>query len=104
MTLRRVGQGRVIRLVEFYLMPGLVGGGYNHSVADGESDEEVDDVREVRGQLGHGLAVEAHEVHLAAAIVDFVQELRVRCDVFLLQDRDMVLSVPGCVWTVVSTL
>lgn len=53
-------------------MPGLVGGGHHHRVADGESDEEINDVSEVRGQLGHGLAVEAHEVHLTAAFIDFV--------------------------------
>lgn len=53
-------------------MPGLVGGGHHHSVADGESDEEINDVREVRGQLRHGLAVESHEVHLTAAFIDFV--------------------------------
>lgn len=65
-------------------MPGLIGGRHHHCVADGESDEEINDVGEVRGQLGHGLAVEAHEVHLTAAFIDFVQELRVRGDIFLL--------------------
>lgn len=53
-------------------MPGLVGGGHHHCVADGERDEEINDVSEVRGQLGRGLAVEAHEVHLTAAFIDFV--------------------------------
>lgn len=70
-----------------YLLPGLVGGGHHHCVADGKSDEEIDDVRQVRGQLGHGLVVVAHEIHLTAAVIEFVQELRVRGDVFLLQDR-----------------
>lgn len=70
-----------------YLLPRLVGGGHHHRVADGKSNEEVNDVRQVRGQLGHGLAVVAHEIHLTAAVIEFVQELRVRGDVFLLQDR-----------------
>ena len=70
-----------------YLLPGLVGGGHHHRVADGESDEEVEDVCKVGGQLGHRLFVEPHEVHLTAALVHFVQQLRVRCDVLLLQDR-----------------
>lgn len=70
-----------------YLLPGLVGGRHHHRVAEGKSDEEIHDVRQVRGQLGHGLAVEAHEIHLAAAVVEFVQQLRVRGDVFLLQDK-----------------
>lgn len=74
-------------------MSGLVGGRHHHSVADGESDEEVDDVGEVGGQLGHGLAVEAHEVHLTAAFIDFVQELRVGGDIFLLQDRTELIIV-----------
>lgn len=55
-----------------YLLSRLVGGGHHHRVADGESDEEIDDVGEVRGKLGHGLAVEAHEIHLTAAFIDFV--------------------------------
>lgn len=54
-------------------MPGLTGGRHHHCVADGESDKEIHDVREVRGQLGHGLAVEAHEVYLTAEFIDFVQ-------------------------------
>lgn len=70
-----------------YLLPGLVGGGHHHRVADGQSDEEINDVGQVRGQLGHWLAVVAHEFHLTAAVVEFVQELRVRGDVLLLQDR-----------------
>lgn len=53
-------------------MSGLVGRRHHHRVADGESDEEIYDVSEIRGKLGHGLAVEAHEVHLAAAFIDFV--------------------------------
>lgn len=70
-----------------YLLPGLVGGGHHHRVAESKSDEEIDNVRQLRGQLGHGLAVEAHKIHLAAAVVEFVQELRVGGDVLLLQDR-----------------
>lgn len=70
-----------------YLLPGLVGRGHHHRVTDGESNEEINDVRQVRGQLGHGLAVVAHEIHLTAAVIEFVQELRVRGDVFFLQDR-----------------
>lgn len=79
--LNRHCQGKV------YLLSGLVGGGHHHCVADGKSDEEINDVRQVRGQLGHGLAVVSHEIHLTAAFIEFVQELRVRCDVFLLQDK-----------------
>lgn len=70
-----------------YLLSGLVGGGHHHRVADGQSDEEINDVRQVRGQLGHGLAVVSHEIHLTAAFIEFVQELRVRGDVFLLRDK-----------------
>lgn len=70
-----------------HLLPGLVGGGHHHRVADGESDEEVEDVGQVRGQLGHGLAVEAHEVQLTAAVIHFVQQLWVGGDVFLLQEH-----------------
>lgn len=57
---------------DVYLMPGLIRRGDHHSVTDGESDKEINDIREVRGQLGDGLAVEAHEVHLTAAFIDFV--------------------------------
>lgn len=79
--LNRGCQGKV------YLLSGLVGGGHHHRVADGKSDEEINDVRQVRGQLGHGLAVVSHEIHLTAAFIEFVQELWVRGDVFLLQDK-----------------
>lgn len=80
---------------ELYLLSGLVGGRHHHRVADGESDEEVGDVGQVGGQLGNGLVVEAHEVHLTAAIVKFVQELRVGGDVFLLQDRGGCVNTSG---------
>lgn len=53
-------------------MSGLVGGGHHHRVADSQRDEEIHDVRQLGGQLGHRLAVEAHEVHLTAAFIDFV--------------------------------
>ena len=67
-----------------YLLPGLVRGRHHHRVADGQRQEEVDDVCEVGGQLGHGLAVEVDEVQLAAALVHLVQELGIRRDVLLL--------------------
>lgn len=69
-----------------YLLSGLVGGGHHHSVADGESDKEVNDVRQVGGDLAERLAVETHKLHLAGAVVHFIQELWVWCDVFLLHD------------------
>lgn len=71
-----------------YLMPGLIRRGHHHGVTDRESDEEICDVREVGGQVGHGLAVEAHEVQLTATFIDSVQELRIGGDILLLQDRD----------------
>ena len=82
--------GRFCPVQGRYLLPGLVRGRHHHRVADGQCHEEVDDVGEVRGQLGHGLAVEVNEVELAAALVHLVQKLRVRRDVLLLwAERDM---------------
>lgn len=37
--------------------------------------------------------MEAHEVHLTAAVIDFVQELGVGGDVFLLQNRRRFVRV-----------
>lgn len=68
-----------------YLLPRLVGGRHNDGVADGERHEEINDVRELRGQLGQRLCVEAHGFHLAGAVVHLVQELRVGRDVLLLK-------------------
>lgn len=68
-----------------YLVTRLVGGGHHHRVAEGQRDKEIHDVAKVGGQLGHGLAVEAHEVHLTAAFIDFVHQLRVGRDVLLLR-------------------
>ncbi len=70
-----------------YLLPGLIGGGHNHSVADSKSNEKVKDVTQVRGDLVQGLTVKTHELHLTAALIDFIHELGIWSNVFFLSNQ-----------------
>lgn len=68
-----------------HLLAWLIGWRHDHRVTDGESDEEVEDVTQVRRDLAQELTVEAHELHLTAALVHLIHQLRIWSDVFLLQ-------------------
>lgn len=70
-----------------HLLARLIGRRHDHRVADGESDEEVEDVTQVRRNLAEELIVEAHELHLTAALLHLLHQLRIWSDVFLLQSR-----------------
>ncbi len=70
-----------------YLLPGLIGGGHNHSVADSKSNEKVKDVTQVRGDLVQGLTVKTHELHLTAALIDFIHELGIWSNILFLSNQ-----------------